>query len=87
MKTTKLDLALELMEKAKAQGVNMVMAVDAKIADSFSNDAKTAFVNVNEIPDDMQGMDIGPKTEAIFADVIKNSKTILWKRPYRRVRI
>ena len=77
----KLDLALELMEKAKAQGVNMVMAVDAKIADSFSNDAKTAFVNVNEIPDDMQGMDIGPKTEAIFADVIKNSKTILWNGP------
>ena len=77
----KLDLALELMEKAKAQGVNMVMAVDAKIADSFSNDAKTAFVDVNEIPDDMQGMDIGPKTEAIFAEVIKNSKTILWNGP------
>lgn len=77
----KLDLALELMEKAKAKGVNMVMAVDAKIADSFSNDAKTAFVDVNEIPDDMQGMDIGPKTEVIFADVIKNSKTILWNGP------
>jgi phosphoglycerate kinase len=77
----KLDLALELMDKAKAQGVNLVMAVDAKIADSFSNDAKTAFVNVNEIPDDMQGMDIGPKTEAIFADVIKQSKTILWNGP------
>ncbi len=77
----KLDLALELMEKAKAQGVKLVMAVDAKIADSFSNDAKTAFVNVNEIPDDMQGMDIGPKTEAIFAEVIKNSKTILWNGP------
>jgi phosphoglycerate kinase len=77
----KLDLALELMAKAKAQGVKLVMAVDAKIADDFSNDAKTAFVNVNEIPDDMQGMDIGPKTEAIFADVIKQSKTILWNGP------
>lgn len=77
----KLDLALELMDKAKAKGVNLVMAVDAKIADSFSNDAKTAFVDVNEIPDDMQGMDIGPKTEAIFAEVIKNSKTILWNGP------
>lgn len=77
----KLDLALELIEKAKANNVELVMAVDAKIADSFSNDAKTAFVDVNEIPDDMQGMDIGPKTEAIFADVIKNSKTILWNGP------
>jgi len=77
----KLDLALELMEKAKAKNVRMVMAVDAKIADKFSNDAKTAFVNVNEIPDDMMGMDIGPKTEQIFADVIKSSKTILWNGP------
>lgn len=77
----KLDLALELIAKAKANNVKLVMAVDAKIADSFSNDAKTAFVNVNEIPDDMQGMDIGPKTEAIFAEVIKNSKTILWNGP------
>ena len=77
----KLDLALELMEKAKANNVKLVMAVDAKIADQFSNDAKTAFVNVNEIPDNMMGMDIGPKTEAIFADVIKKSKTILWNGP------
>ena len=77
----KLDLALELLEKAKAKNVRMVMAVDAKIADKFSNDAKTAFVNVNEIPDDMMGMDIGPKTELIFAEVIKNSKTILWNGP------
>jgi len=77
----KLDLALELMEKAKANNVQLVMAVDTKIADQFSNDAKTAFVNVNEIPDDMMGMDIGPKTEKIFADVIKNSKTILWNGP------
>ncbi|HBL73502.1 MAG TPA: phosphoglycerate kinase [Bacteroidales bacterium] len=77
----KLDLALELMEKAKANNVKLVMAVDAKIADDFSNDAKTAFVKVNEIPDDMQGMDIGPETEKIFADVIKASKTILWNGP------
>ena len=77
----KLELALELMEKAKANNVKLVMAVDAKIADDFSNDAKTAFVNVNEIPDDMQGMDIGPETEKIFADVIKASKTILWNGP------
>jgi len=77
----KLDLATEIVEKAKKLGVNLVMAVDAKIADAFSNDANTSFVNVDEIPDNMMGMDIGPKTEAIFAEVIKNSKTILWKGP------
>ena len=77
----KLDLALELLEKAKAKGVKIVLAVDAKIADDFSNDANTKFVNVNEIPDGWEGLDIGPKTEVIFADVIKNSKTILWNGP------
>ena len=77
----KLDLALGLLEKAKANNVKMVLAVDAKIADDFSNDANTKFVNVNEIPDGWEGLDIGPKTEAIFADVIKNSKTILWNGP------
>lgn len=77
----KLDLALEIMDKAKQNNVKLVLAVDAKIADSFSNDANTAFVNVNEIPDNWQGLDIGPKTEEIFAEVIKNSKTILWNGP------
>lgn len=77
----KLDLALDLLEKAKKNGVNMVLAVDAKIADSFSNDANTQFVNVNEIPDGWEGLDIGPETEAKFAEVIKNSKTILWNGP------
>lgn len=77
----KLDLALDLLKKAKENNVNLVMAVDAKIADAFSNDATSAFVKVNEIPDDMQGMDIGPETEKIFANVIKASKTILWNGP------
>jgi len=77
----KLDLALELLAKAKANNVNIVLAVDAKIADSFSNDAKTDFVPVDQIPDGWEGLDIGPKTEKIFADVIKASKTILWNGP------
>ena len=77
----KLDLALELLDKAKAKNVNIVLAVDAKIADAFSNDANTKFVPVNEIPDGWQGLDIGPKTEKIFADVIEASKTILWNGP------
>lgn len=77
----KLDLALELLEKAKKNNVKMVLAVDAKIADSFSNDANTDFVNVGEIPAGWEGLDIGPETEKIFADVIKASKTILWNGP------
>ena len=77
----KLDLALELLEKGKKNGVNIVLAVDAKIADSFSNDANTQFVKVGEIPDGWEGLDIGPETEKIFAEVIKNSKTILWNGP------
>ncbi|MDR2791558.1 MAG: phosphoglycerate kinase [Tannerellaceae bacterium] len=77
----KLDLAIELKKKAKEKGVNLVLAVDAKIADSFSNDAKTDFCDVNKIPDGWQGLDIGPKTEAIYAEVIKKSKTILWNGP------
>ncbi|KAA6332008.1 Phosphoglycerate kinase [termite gut metagenome] len=77
----KLDLALSLIEKAKAYNVNLVLAEDAKIADSFSNDAKTKFVSVDEIPDNWQGLDIGPKTEEKFAKVIKESKTILWNGP------
>ena len=77
----KLDLALDIMEKAKANGVNLVMAVDAKAADAFSNDANTQFVAVGAIPEGWEGMDIGTETEKIFADVIKNSKTILWNGP------
>ena len=71
----------ENMAKAKEKGVNLVLAVDAKIADDFSNDAKTDFAPVDQIPDGWEGLDIGPKTEAIYADVIKNSKTILWNGP------
>ena len=61
--------------------MNLVLAVDAKIADAFSNDANTKFCPVNEIPDGWEGLDIGPKTEEIFANVIKESKTILWNGP------
>lgn len=77
----KLDLALELLEKAKKNGVRMVLAEDAHAADAFSNDANAIFVDVNEIPDNMMGLDVGPKTEQLFADVIKQSKTILWNGP------
>ena len=77
----KLDLALSILDKAKKNNVNLVLATDAKIVDNFSNDANTRFVAVNEIPDGWEGMDIGPESEAAFAEVIKKSKTILWNGP------
>ena len=77
----KLDLALDLIQKAKDKGVNLVLAVDAKIADDFKNDANTAYADVNEIPDEWEGLDIGPKTMEIYSNVINNSKTILWNGP------
>ena len=77
----KLDLALELMAKAKANGVNLVLAEDAKVGDGFSNDCNTQYADVMNIPAGWEGMDIGPKTMEKFANVIKASKTILWNGP------
>ena len=77
----KLDLALDLMKKAKANNVNLVLGMDAKIADSFSNDANSKIVPADQIPDGWEGLDIGPEAEKAFANVIKQSKTILWNGP------
>lgn len=77
----KLDYALELLKKAKEKDVNIVLADDAVIADSFSNDANTKISKVDAIPDHWQGLDIGPETEAKYASVISDSKTILWNGP------
>nr|WP_297308790.1 phosphoglycerate kinase [uncultured Flavobacterium sp.] len=77
----KLDLALEIMEKAKAKNVQIHLPVDVIIADSFSNDANTKIVNVNEIPDGWQGLDVGPKTLESLKPVIAESKIILWNGP------
>ncbi len=77
----KLDLAVELVKQAEAKGVKLLLGTDAKIADSFSNDAKTAFAPVKEIPDGWLGLDIGADTIEEFVEVIKNSKTILWNGP------
>jgi phosphoglycerate kinase len=77
----KLELAKELVAKAKANGVNLMLGSDAKIADCFSNDAKTDFASVKEIPDGWEGLDIGPDTIKEFVKVIKKSKTILWNGP------
>ena len=77
----KLDLALELMAKAKTNGVNLVLAEDAKVGDGFSNDCNAQYADVMNIPEGWEGMDIGPKTMEKFANVIRNSKTILWNGP------
>ncbi len=77
----KLDLAKEIVELAKAKGVNLVLATDAKTADSFSNDAKTGYAPVKNIPEGWEGLDIGPDSEKLFEEVILNSKTILWNGP------
>lgn len=77
----KLDLALSLLQKAKDKGVNLVLAVDAVVADDFNNNANTLVVDPMDIPEAYEGMDIGPKTRELFGEVIKNSKTILWNGP------
>lgn len=77
----KLDLALAIMEKAKAKGVNLVLGIDCVAADDFSNDANTQVVPANAIPEGWEGLDAGPKTRELFADAIKDAKTILWNGP------
>ncbi|MES2110065.1 MAG: phosphoglycerate kinase [Bacteroidota bacterium] len=77
----KLDLALSLVEKAKQKGVNLLLPVDNVIADKFANDAKTGIAVTGEIPDEWEGLDIGPETVKLFSKVIEESKTILWNGP------
>jgi phosphoglycerate kinase len=77
----RLDVANELIKKAKAKGVNLCIPVDAIVADNFSNDAKKNHVDISKIPDGWMGLDIGNETIKIFGDIIKNSKTILWNGP------
>ena len=77
----KLALALDIIEKAKAKGVNLVLATDCVAGDAFSNDANTKVCPVNDIPDGWEGLDIGPETMKLFADAIKGAKTILWNGP------
>ena len=77
----KLDLAKSILEKANEKNVQVHLPVDAVIADDFSNDAHTNTCEVDNIPEGWMGLDVGPNTEELFAQVIKNSKTILWNGP------
>jgi len=77
----KLDLALEILQKAKEKNVQIHIPVDVVAADAFSNDANTKIIDVNQIPDGWQGLDAGPKSLENFKKVILDSKTILWNGP------
>lgn len=77
----KMDLALSILEQAKAKGVQVHIPVDVLAANDFSNDADTQVVDVDKIPEGWQGLDAGPKTLEIFKEVVLKSKTILWNGP------
>jgi phosphoglycerate kinase len=77
----KLELALTIIEKAKAKGVNLALPIDSVIADSFNNEAQKAMANNDAIPQGWMGLDIGPKSIIAFKEIISNSKTILWNGP------
>ncbi|MBP6456887.1 MAG: phosphoglycerate kinase, partial [Chitinophagaceae bacterium] len=77
----KTDLALEILEKAKTKGVNILLPIDSIVADKFDAEANTQEVNNNNIPNDWMGLDIGEESRKLFTETILNSKTILWNGP------
>ena len=81
LEADKVDLAKELLEKAAAKGVELYLPVDTVIAKEFKADAESKVCQTMEIPDEWEGLDIGPKTAEIFADVIKSAKTVIWNGP------
>ena len=77
----KMDLALDILKQAKEKNVQVHLPVDVLAADAFSNTANTQIVDINNIPNGWQGLDAGPKSQAIFHDVVMQCKTILWNGP------
>lgn len=77
----KIDVAKQFMEKAKEKGVNLVLPVDAVVADEFSKDANTKIVAIDEIPADWEALDIGPKTRDTFSEIVAESKLVIWNGP------
>lgn len=77
----KIDLAKSFIDKAKEKGVNLYMPSDVIVTKEFSNDGETKAVSISEIPSDWMGLDIGPDTAKTYADVIKNSKLVIWNGP------
>ena len=76
-----LQYALDMIKKAEEKGVKLLLPVDTVIADDFSNGANKKVVKSGEIPDGWQGLDIGPETEKIFCDAVKDAKTVVWNGP------
>ena len=76
-----MDLALDILRLAKEKNVQLHLPVDVLAADDFSNTANTQIVDITAIPSDWQGLDCGPKSKAIFHDVVQQCKTILWNGP------
>lgn len=81
LEVDKIDLALEILEKAKALNVKVYLPVDTIIADEFNNDADRKEVDIYDIPDGWMGLDAGLKTRDLFHDVLMDSRTILWNGP------
>lgn len=77
----KIDLAKELIEKAKEKNVKLLLPVDIKVAKEFSNEAESKVVAVDEIEDEWEGMDIGPKTIEEYKNILESAKTIMWNGP------
>ena len=77
----KIDLAKEIMAKAAEKGVKFMLPIDTLCADDFSNDANTQVVKAGCIPEGWEGVDIGPETQALFAETVKNAKTVVWNGP------
>ncbi|HLT08135.1 MAG TPA: phosphoglycerate kinase [Cyclobacteriaceae bacterium] len=81
LEADKMDLALSLIEKAKKNGVNLVLPVDTITSKAFANDAEQSTAVSGQIPDGWMGLDIGPETRKLFAGIIRESKTVLWNGP------
>ena len=79
--TEKLDLALELLAKAKEKGVELLLPVDNRLGDKYDPECNFMLVNSDEIPDGWMGLDIGPATEVLFGNAIKGAKTVVWNGP------
>lgn len=77
----KIDLAKELLAKAEEKGVRLVLPVDTVVAKEFKNDTEFETVSVENIPDDMMGLDIGEESRKLFAEIIKEAKTVVWNGP------
>ena len=75
------EYALNMLKKAEEKGVKLLLPVDTVIADDFSNDANKKVVKAGEIPEGWEGLDIGPDTEKIFCDAVKDAKTVVWNGP------